>query len=49
MAKYFINVDTLEQLWRQYKELLTTYHPDNGGAEEIMKTVIKAINTPVYV
>ena len=39
MVKYFINVNTLEQLRRQYKELLKKYHPDNGGSEEIMKAV----------
>lgn len=39
MGKYFINVNTLEQLRRQYKELLKKYHPDNGGSEEIMKAV----------
>ena len=39
MGKYFINVETLEQLRRQYKELLKKFHPDNGGSEEIMKAV----------
>ena len=39
MGKYFINVKTLEQLRRQYKELLKRFHPDNGGSEEIMKAV----------
>lgn len=39
MGKYFINVNTLEQLRRQYKELLKKFHPDNGGSEEIMKAV----------
>ena len=27
--KYFNNVSTLEDLRRQYKELLKKYHPDN--------------------
>ena len=27
--KYFNNVNTLEELRRQYKELLKKYHPDN--------------------
>ena len=39
MAKYFINVNTLKQLRRQYKELLKKFHPDNGGSEEIMKAI----------
>lgn len=39
MAKYFINVNTLEELRKQYKELLKKYHPDNGGSEEITKAV----------
>ncbi len=29
--KYFTNVSTLEQLRRQYKELLKKYHPDNAN------------------
>lgn len=28
---YFKNVGTLEELRRQYKELLKKHHPDNGG------------------
>lgn len=39
MGKYFINVNTLSDLRKQYKELLKKYHPDNGGSEEIMKAV----------
>lgn len=39
MAGYFKNAETLEQLRKQYKELLKKYHPDNGGSEEIMKAV----------
>lgn len=38
---YFKNVETLEQLRKQYRDLLKKYHPDNGGSEEITK----AINT----
>lgn len=42
MSKYFKDVQTLEQLRKQYKELLKMYHPDNAnGSEEITK----AINT----
>lgn len=29
--KYFRNVQDLQELRRQYKELLKTHHPDNGG------------------
>lgn len=39
MTKYFKNVGTIEELRRQYKELLKCYHPDNGGNEEIMKAI----------
>ena len=39
MMKYFKNVGTIEELRRQYKELLKCYHPDNGGNEEIMKAI----------
>lgn len=39
MGRYFINVNTLEQLRRQYKDLLKRFHPDNGGSEEVMKAV----------
>ena len=31
MARYFKNVETLEQLRKQYKDLLKKHHPDNGG------------------
>lgn len=39
MARYFINVNTLEELRRQYKELLKKFHPDNGGSEEATKAL----------
>lgn len=39
MARYFINVNTLEELRRQYKELLKKFHPDNGGSEEATKAI----------
>ena len=29
--KYFKNIETLEELRKQYKELLKAHHPDNGG------------------
>ena len=31
MGKYFSNVTTLEELRRQYRDLLKKYHPDNAG------------------
>lgn len=31
MSKFFNKVETLEQLRRQYKELLKKYHPDNAN------------------
>ncbi len=42
MKAYFNNVQTLDELRKQYKDLLKKYHPDNeNGSEEIAK----AINT----
>lgn len=42
MKTYFKDVQTLEELRKQYKDLLKKYHPDNeNGSEEITK----AINT----
>lgn len=38
--KFFSNVETLEELRRQYKELLKKYHPDNpGGSTEVTKMI----------
>lgn len=39
MAKYFKNINTLEALRKQYKELLKTYHPDNGGNVSDMQEI----------
>ncbi len=36
---YFKNVDTLEELRKQYKELLKLHHPDNGGKLEDMQNI----------
>lgn len=37
--KYFENIRTLEELRKQYKELLKLHHPDNGGNLEIMQGI----------
>lgn len=40
MKAYFNNVQTLDELRKQYKDLLKKYHPDNeNGSEEITKAV----------
>lgn len=39
MNKYFNNINTLEELRKQYKELLKLYHPDNGGNLETMQEI----------
>lgn len=40
MAKYFKNVNTLEELRKQYKNLLKKYHPDNiGGSTEATQEI----------
>lgn len=39
MAKYFENINTLEALRKQYKELLKKFHPDNGGDVSDMQEV----------
>lgn len=31
MGKYFENISTLEELRKQYRDLLKKHHPDNGG------------------
>ena len=36
---YFKNVHTLEELRKQYKELLKQYHPDNGGSTEATQAI----------
>ena len=40
--KYFNNVSTLEDLRRQYKELLKKYHPDNPQSSTEACLVINA-------
>lgn len=39
MNTYFKNVQTLEELRKQYKDLLKKYHPDNGGSEDTTKAI----------
>ena len=39
-TKYFKNVESLEELRKQYKTLLKKYHPDCGGSEEATKEII---------
>lgn len=37
--KYFKNVETLEELRREYKRLVKENHPDNGGSNEAIKII----------
>lgn len=40
MSKWFKNVSNVEELRKQYKELLKKYHPDNdGGSVEITQKI----------
>ncbi len=39
MAKYFSNVNNLQELRKQYKDLLKKHHPDNGGNVADMQKV----------
>lgn len=39
MAKYFKNINSFDDLKKQFKDLLKKHHPDNGGDAEIMKAV----------
>lgn len=40
MKTYFKNVQTLDELRKQYRDLLKKYHPDNrNGSEEITKAI----------
>ena len=39
MNKYFENISTLNELRKQYKELLKLHHPDNGGKVSEMQEI----------
>ena len=39
MNRYFKNINTLEELKKEYKRLALANHPDRGGDVEIMKAV----------
>ena len=39
MAKYFSNVNNLQELRKQYRDLLKKFHPDNGGNVSDMQEV----------
>lgn len=36
---YFTNVQTLEELRKEYKRLVKQNHPDNGGSLEVIKII----------
>lgn len=37
--KYFVNVETIDELKRQYKTLAFKHHPDRGGKVEDMQAI----------
>lgn len=39
MTKYFTNIQSLEELRKEYKRLVKLNHPDNGGSDESIKTI----------
>lgn len=39
MSRYFKDVNTLEELRRQYRDLLKIHHPDNGGNVSDMQEI----------
>jgi len=43
MNKYFENIRTLEELRKQYKELLKLHHPDNGCSSFISKSTAASL------
>ena len=39
MHKYFVGINTVDELRQGYKELLKKHHPDNGGNLHIMQEI----------
>lgn len=39
MTRYFTNIHSLEELRKEYKRLVKLNHPDNGGSDELIKTI----------
>lgn len=39
MTRYFTNIQSLEELRKEYKRLVKLNHPDNGGSDELIKTI----------
>jgi len=37
--KWFQNIETLEGLRKEYRQLVVKYHPDNGGLENAIKEI----------
>ncbi|MCM1237711.1 MAG: J domain-containing protein [Ruminococcus flavefaciens] len=37
--KWFQNIETLKDLRKVYRRLVITYHPDNGGSEDVIKEI----------
>lgn len=42
MSKYFKDINTLEELRKQYRDLLKKYHPDNKGGNTKITQEINA-------
>ena len=51
MAKYFKDVNTLEELRKQYRDLLKKYHPDNanGSTEATQEINIEIVGCWIWV
>lgn len=37
--KFFANINTIDELKKEYRRLTKIYHPDCGGSEEMMKAI----------
>lgn len=42
--KYFKNLETMEEVKKQYRKLAMKFHPDRGGDEEIFKKMAMLAN-----